>query len=57
MVVIGGLIDKKEKLKENRIPLLGDIPGLGYLFKTVDKSYEKTELVIMLTPRIVTSDK
>lgn len=53
IIVIGGLIDKKEKLDEDKVPLLGDIPLVGALFKSVSKSYENTELVIMLIPRIV----
>lgn len=55
MVIIGGLIDRKETLKEKKIPILGDIPLLGYLFKSVNKSYENTELVIMLIPKIVSN--
>jgi len=53
MVVIGGLIDKKEVWNENKVPILGSIPVLGQLFKSTIKSQEKTELVIMLMPRIV----
>lgn len=53
IVIIGGLIDKQEKLTENQIPLLGDIPILGAAFKSYEKTYENTELVIMLIPRII----
>ena len=53
MVVIGGLIDSKEKFDEDKVPVLSDIPILGNLFKRVDKSYAKTELVIMLMPKII----
>ena len=53
MVVIGGLIDKKEQLTEKKVPLLGNIPFLGNLFKSVDKSLTNTELVIMLIPKII----
>jgi len=53
MIVIGGLIDNKERLDEDRVPLLGDIPVLGHAFRSVSKTDEKTELVIMLIPRIV----
>ncbi|MBI5050799.1 MAG: pilus (MSHA type) biogenesis protein MshL [Nitrospirae bacterium] len=55
MVVIGGLIDKKEQLTEKKVPLLGNIPLLGNLFKSVDKSYTNTELVIMLIPKIISN--
>jgi len=53
MVIIGGLIDKMERSKEDKIPILGDIPFFGRAFKRVEKSYDNKELVIMLIPRIV----
>ncbi len=53
IVVIGGLIDKQEILREAHVPLLGDIPIIGALFKRYEKTYENTELVIMLIPKIV----
>jgi type II secretory pathway component GspD/PulD (secretin) len=52
LIVIGGLIDRKEIVNEDKVPLLGDIPLIGPLFKSVDKSYENKELVIMLIPRV-----
>lgn len=52
-VVIGGLIQNRDEETVNKIPLLGDIPILGYLFKTKSKSRQKTSLMILLTPRIV----
>ncbi len=52
-VVIGGLIQDQENETESKIPLLGDIPGLGWLFKSVHKDRTKTNLLIVLTPRIV----
>lgn len=53
MVIIGGLIQKKEKLQDNNVPLLAEVPVIGYLFKNREKSTEKTELIIMLKPIIV----
>ncbi len=53
LIVIGGLIDKKEIVRENKVPLLGDIPILGNAFKSVEKTYENNELVIMLIPRLI----
>lgn len=53
IVVIGGLIDKKEILRDAHVPLLGEIPIIGALFKRYEKTYENTELVIMLIPKIV----
>lgn len=52
-VVIGGLIQDRDQVTESKIPLLGDIPGLGWLFKTKNTTREKTNLLIMLTPRII----
>ena len=52
-IVIGGIISKKEGSTENRVPGLGDIPVLGWLFKTRNRSYQDTELLIFLTPRFV----
>ncbi|MCX5836505.1 MAG: hypothetical protein NTX62_05965, partial [Deltaproteobacteria bacterium] len=53
MVVIGGLISKKEQLTDSQVPGLGDIPILGYFFKSRSKSVIKTELVVLLQPVIV----
>ena len=52
LIIIGGLIDRKESVHENKVPVFGDIPLLGPLFKSVDKSYDNKELVIMLIPRV-----
>ena len=52
-VVIGGLIGSNKASNESKIPLLGDIPVLGSLFKFTAKSSTKTELLIFLTPHIV----
>lgn len=53
--VIGGLIRDNEITGERKIPLLGDIPVLGWLFKFRSKRTEKTNLLIFLTPTIVKS--
>ena len=50
---IGGLIRETESSTENKIPLLGDIPILGYLFKKVQKNKNRTELTIFITAKIV----
>ena len=52
-VVIGGIFTMSEREDVSKVPLLGDIPVLGYLFKQRGKSSEKTELLVFLTPRIV----
>jgi general secretion pathway protein D len=52
-VVIGGLMQTQKTTTENKVPLLGDIPLLGYAFKFKTTNHEKTELIIFLTPHIV----
>lgn len=52
-VVIGGLIQDSEEETIEKVPFLGDIPGLGWLFKTKTKTRNKTNLMILLTPHIV----
>ena len=52
-VVIGGLISSQKASNESKIPLLGDIPILGNLFKFTAKSAGQNELLIFLTPHIV----
>ena len=52
-VVIGGLISDTKSDADSKVPLLGDIPYLGNLFKSKQKSTSKTELLIFLTPYIV----
>ncbi len=53
-VVLGGIYSSTETEQTDKVPLLGDIPVLGYLFKTNSKSLQKDELMVFLTPRIVT---
>jgi general secretion pathway protein D len=52
-IVIGGLIDDKSSVTEFKVPLLGDIPILGWLFKSRSTSRKKTNLFVFLTPRVV----
>ncbi len=52
-VVIGGLIEKSLSDIEHKVPCLGDIPGLSYLFKTVSTGDKRTNLYVFLTPRVI----
>ncbi|HET9462536.1 MAG TPA: type IV pilus secretin PilQ [Thiobacillus sp.] len=52
-LVLGGIFDGNESTGVSKVPLLGDIPGLGNLFKTTSKENSKTELIIFITPRIL----
>jgi general secretion pathway protein D len=55
-VIIGGLISDKKTHSETKIPLLGDIPWLGFLFRSQKDDIRKTNLLIILTPHIIRSD-
>jgi len=52
-VVLGGLISETTTDREIKVPLLGDIPLLGHLFKRTTRSENQSELVVLITPRIV----
>jgi general secretion pathway protein D len=52
-VVLGGLTQEREGTTTSQVPLLGDVPILGYLFKTVTRTKHKTNLLILLTPHIL----
>ncbi|MGD8111955.1 pilus (MSHA type) biogenesis protein MshL [Vibrio sp. NTOU-M3] len=53
VVVIGGLMKSNTFDRVSKVPLLGDIPGVGHLFRNKSKLTEKTELVILLKPTVV----
>jgi type IV pilus assembly protein PilQ len=52
-VVLGGIYQQTERSNESKVPLLGDVPVLGYLFKTQGRESAKTELLVFITPKIV----
>ena len=56
-IVIGGLVGDSTQDNTYKVPLLGDIPLLGWLFKTNSTSREKTNLYVFLTPHIVRTQK
>lgn len=53
-VVIGGIFTQTERNEVNKVPLLGDIPVAGALFRNKLKQTKRTELLVFLTPKIVT---
>ena len=55
-IVLGGLIRREENLSNDKVPLLGDIPILGNLFKTTKKTEVATNLAIYMTPHIIDRD-
>jgi general secretion pathway protein D len=52
-IVIGGLVQDRETVNVSKVPLLGDIPILGYLFKFKTTQSQKVNLMILLSPKIV----
>ena len=52
-VVIGGLIQTTEEKRRTKVPILGDIPILGIPFRSKKDSSTKTELLVILTPRVI----
>jgi type IV pilus assembly protein PilQ len=52
-VVLGGIYQQSERNNVTKTPLLGDIPVVGYLFKTQGRENSKTELLVFITPKIV----
>jgi general secretion pathway protein D len=55
-IVIGGLVQDRETVAESKVPLLGDVPLLGYLFKFKQRRSTKINLLILLTPRIIENE-
>lgn len=53
VVVIGGLMSSSSIDQTTKVPFLGDIPGVGHLFRNTNKLTRKTELVILLKPTVV----
>jgi type IV pilus assembly protein PilQ len=51
--VIGGIIEEAERSNVQKVPWLGDLPVIGYLFKGTEKERQKTELLIFITPQIL----
>lgn len=56
-IILGGLINTRNSINENKVPLLGDIPVLNYLFKYESKSKQVQELVIIIEPHIISKEK
>lgn len=52
-LIIGGMIKEDEQKTVSKIPVLGDLPGIGIFFRNSKTKREKSELVIMLTPKII----
>lgn len=56
-LIIGGMLRDEELKNVSKIPVLGDIPYIGALFRTTDTTKTKEEMLIMITPRIITDNE
>lgn len=52
-IALGGLIRDSREDAVSGVPLLKDLPGIGHLFKTTDRTADRTELLVLITPRVV----
>ncbi|MBV8123915.1 MAG: type IV pilus secretin PilQ family protein, partial [Paucibacter sp.] len=52
-VVLGGIYQQAQSKQPDKVPLLGDLPVLGYLFRSTSNTNDKTELLVFITPKIV----
>jgi type IV pilus assembly protein PilQ len=52
-IVLGGIYQQRSKTDESKVPVLGDIPGVGWLFKNQKRETAKEELLIFVTPKII----
>ncbi|MBC7434900.1 MAG: type IV pilus secretin PilQ [Bdellovibrionales bacterium] len=52
-VVIGGIFEQTENENETKVPLLGDLPAIGNLFKSRTRSSTKTEMLVFITPKMI----
>jgi general secretion pathway protein D len=54
-IVLAGLISKKKSRPVTKVPILGDIPLIGFLFRRTNTTVTKTNLLVFITPHIVTN--
>ncbi|MFC5521281.1 type IV pilus secretin PilQ [Polaromonas jejuensis] len=54
-VVIGGIFEQNDREDETKVPLLGDLPAVGYLFKTKTRTATKSELLVFITPKMLSN--
>lgn len=54
-VVIGGIFEQNEREDETKVPLLGDLPGVGNLFKTRTRTANKSELLVFISPKMISN--
>ena len=55
-LILSGIIQDQERTTISKVPILGDIPLLGSLFRSTDKTNERAEVIVLLTPEIIEED-
>ncbi len=55
-LILSGIIQDQERTDVSKVPILGDIPLLGALFRSTDKTNERAEVIVLLTPNIIEED-
>jgi type IV pilus assembly protein PilQ len=55
-LILSGIIQDQERTDVSKVPILGDIPLLGSLFRSTNKTNERAEVIVLLTPEIVEED-
>ena len=53
-MVIGGIFEQTDRTDVTKVPFFGDLPLLGWMFKNTTTTSNKTELLVFITPRVVT---
>ena len=56
-MVLGGLIRDQSSTRDTGVPLLKDIPGVGKLFSATDDQSSRTELIVLITPRVIANEQ
>ncbi|MDT8425697.1 MAG: hypothetical protein RQ733_06960 [Methyloprofundus sp.] len=57
MIAVGGLINERSSDVEKKVPILGDIPYLGFFFSDIQKVRQRTEMVILIRPYVMNNNK
>jgi type IV pilus assembly protein PilQ len=52
-VVIGGIYEQNDRTDITRVPFFGELPYIGFLFRNTQTQTQKTELLVFITPRVV----
>ena len=56
-LVIAGMMRESDSKTISKVPFLGDLPGIGSFFRSTSTTRNKSELVILVTPKIITDDE